>query len=135
MSGIKRSPADDWFSKCVREAHNHTCEMCGKVGRMETSHVHSRRHRTIRWDVLNVNCLCNGCHRKWHESPLDSFRWFAEKFGEGRVDILLEKKRSKVKISKQEEKGIAKHYKAEFDKLMERRDSGETGYLEFLSYQ
>jgi len=97
---VKISQADKYFSLCVRAAHDNTCEMCGKQGRMECSHVHSRRHRTIRWCKDNANCLCHYHHREWHENPLDSFKWFEESFGTGRVDLLIEKKNHKFKVSK-----------------------------------
>lgn len=126
---MKISQADKYFSLCVREQAKHTCERCGKVGRMETSHVFSRRHRTIRWDKLNANCLCNHCHRVWHESPLESFKWFEEEFGQGRIDILIEKKNSKLKVPKSEEADIAKHYRNEFKKLEQDPD------YEFVSWQ
>ena len=132
---MKISPADKWFSLCVREANNHTCEWCGKSGRMEASHVFSRRHRTIRWDKLNANCLCSGCHRKWHESPLNAFSWFEGVFGEGRIQILREKMNSRVKVTKKEEKEIAAHYRSEHKKIEKRRSEGECGILDFDSYQ
>lgn len=131
---MKISPADAAFSKCVREANGYTCEMCGTVGRMETSHVFSRRHRTIRWDKMNANCLCHACHRKWHESPLNAFIWFESEFGQGRIDILREKMNSKVKVSKLEEKDIAAHYRKELKRIQERLESGETT-VDFESWQ
>ena len=140
MSGIKRSPADAWFSKCVREAADYKCQCCGKqYDRSSTglhcSHNFSRRHRTIRWCSDNALALCYGCHEWFGSNPYESGAWLEKKVGSGTLDVLLEKKRSKVKVSKLEEKGIAKHYKAEHEKLMERRDRGETGYLDFVSYQ
>ena len=108
---MKISAADKYFSLCIRTAADNTCVTCGKQGRMECSHVYSRRHRTIRWDVENAMSQCNGCHRKWHESPLKSFTWFEYKFGNGRVELLREKMNNKQKVSKLEEKEIAKHYK------------------------
>lgn len=132
---MKISPADKYFSLCVREAHNNTCETCGKVGRMEASHVYSRRHRTIRWDVLNIMCQCNGCHRAWHSSPLASFAWFESTYGAGRVELLREKMNSKVKVSKLEEKEIAKHYREQLKIIEQKRASGVTGVIEFESYQ
>ena len=132
---MKRSPADAAFSDCIRAAHNHTCEKCGKEGRMEASHVYGRRHRTIRWDVLNCNCLCHYCHRMWHENPLDSAIWFDGKFGDARREIIREKRDSMVKVSKLEEKDIAKHYKKQYKLIQEARDKGEAGYIEFESWQ
>lgn len=132
---MKISTADKYFSLCVREAADNTCETCGKVGRMEASHVYSRRHRKIRWDKLNIMCQCNGCHRSWHESPLKSFRWFEETYGRGRVDLLLEKMQSKVKVSKLEEKEIGVHYREQLKILDQRRAEGEAGKLDFESWQ
>ena len=112
---MKITPADKAFSDVVR--HKSTCDRCGKVGRVECSHVYGRRHRTIRWDLLNAKPLCHGCHRWWHENPLEASLWFNEKYGEARRDILLEKKRSRIKVSKLEEKDIAKHYREELKKM------------------
>ena len=125
---MKRTPADAAFSEIVREIHDYTCERCGKQGRMECSHVHSRRHRTIRWCLLNANCLCNGCHRWWHENPTESGKWFERKFGEDRVDILLEKKENKIKVPKSEDKLIAKHYKKELNELIADRNYKPVSY-------
>jgi hypothetical protein len=133
---MKISTADKYFSLCIREAANHTCEWCGRTGiRMECSHVYSRRHRTIRWDAMNAVCKCNGCHKKWHESPLAAFAWFESEFGSGRVELLREKMRNRVKVSKMEEKEIAAHYRKELKKIEVKRASGDTGVIEFDSYQ
>lgn len=132
---MKISPADKYFSLCVRLANDNICETCGKFGRMEASHVYSRRHRTIRWDTLNIMCQCNGCHRQWHESPLRSFQWFEKQYGSGRVDLLREKMQNKNKTSKLEEKDIAKHYRQQLAILQKKRDQGETGVLDFESWQ
>ena len=132
---IKIKPADKAFADCLKEAHNHTCEMCGKTGRMETSHVYSRRHRLIRWCKDNANCLCNGCHRKWHESPLAAFKWFVDKFGQLRVDLLLEKREARIRVPKTEEKEIAKHYREQLKIVEQKRAEGQTGYIDFISYQ
>ena len=132
---MKISSADSYFSKCVREANENTCEWCGKVGLMDCSHVFSRRHRSIRWDKLNANCLCKGCHRKWHESPANSMQWFESEFGIGRIEILREKMNAKIKIPKAEEKEIAKHYREQLKVIQQKREDGECGYIEFDSYQ
>lgn len=140
--GIKIISADTYFSKCIREANDYTCEWCGAVGRgddifkrMECSHVYSRRHRTIRWHSMNGNCLCNGCHKKWHESPLAAFAWFENKFGAARVELLREKMNCKVKVPKTEEKEIAAHYRAQLKIIEQKRADGGQGYIEFESWQ
>lgn len=135
MGKIKRLPADIYFSKCVAAAHDHTCETCGKVGRIEASHVYSRRHRTIRWDKLNIMSQCHGCHAKWHESPLRAFAWFESEYGTERIELLQEKMNNKVKVPKIEEKEIAKHYREQLKLIEEARSNGAIGYVDFVSYQ
>ena len=131
---VKIKPADKAFADCLKAAHDHTCERCGKQGRMETSHVYGRRHRTIRWDKQNANCLCNYCHRIWHENPLESFQWFIDAFGQERDEILIEKRNSRLKVPKSEEKAIKAHYVAELKAINEKRANGETGYIDFVSW-
>jgi len=132
---VKIKASDKAFADCLKAAHDYTCERCGKQGRMETSHVYGRRHRTIRWCKENANSLCNYCHRIWHENPLDSFVWFDGMFGEDRRVILLEKKNSGLKVPKTEEKDITKHYRIELKAIESKRLSGETGYIDFVSWQ
>lgn len=111
---MKVSAADTWFSKAVKLRDKNACQKCGiQRDRMECSHVYGRRHRTIRWDLLNAKTLCGGCHRWWHENPTESGRWFVDRFGEQRLEILREKRDSRIKVPKSEEKEIAKHYKKE----------------------
>lgn len=132
---MKRDVADAAFSDCLREAHDHTCEKCGKQGRMELSHVFSRRHMSIRYDKLNANCLCSYCHRTWHESPLEAERWFTDMFGQGRYDLLIEKKNQKAVGIKRQKSEIAKHYREQLKIIQEKRNSGEQGFIDFISYQ
>ena len=137
---IKIKAADTWFSKCKRESQNWTCEKCnskhetGSVG-LHNSHIFSRRHRTIRWCKDNTQALCFSCHQWFGGNPADSGAWVTTLLGEGFIDRLREKRDSRMKVSKIEEKEIAKHYKKEYEKLLERRANGETGVLEFESYQ
>lgn len=132
---MKRDIADTAFSNCLRAAHDNTCEMCGKQGRMELSHVFSRRHMSIRYDKLNANCLCNYCHRQWHESPLAAEQWFTQMFGRGRFELLVEKKNQKAKGIKREKPEIAKHYREQLKIIEQKRADGEVGYIDFISYQ
>ena len=78
--GLKRSPADEAFSKCVRERANYCCERCGKgydassTG-LHCSHHFSRRHRSIRWCGDNAMALCYACHEWYGGNPADSGAW------------------------------------------------------------
>lgn len=136
---IKRSKADHWFSKCIRERANYKCERCGKeytassTG-LHCSHHFSRSHRPIRWCKDNALALCFSCHNWYAGNPVQSGRWLSEKLGETMIAILEEKLGDKTKISKEEEKEIAAHYKAEFEKMVAQRAEGKTE-LDFESWQ
>ena len=137
---VKIKPADTWFSKCVREANDWTCERCGSVHErgsvgLHNSHIFSRRHRTIRWAKANTQALCFSCHQWFGGSPADSGYWVTELLGEGHMELLRQQRDSRMKVSKAEEKDIAKWYKAEYERLLERRANGESGKLDFESYQ
>lgn len=137
---MKISPSDTFFSKCVRERSDWTCERCGKQYEenstgIHCSHIFSRRHRTIRWCGDNAQALCFACHQWFGGNPIESARWVQEIVGEGAISILMEKKESRTKVSKLEEKEIAKHYREELKKLQEQRANGKTGRIEFESWQ
>ena len=141
---MKLSPADIAFSQCVRASADHTCLRCGiqkpptnrrGSSGMDCSHVYGRRHRTVRWAKENAKCLCTGCHRWWHENPADSGEWFVNLVGEGFMSMLREKRDSMVKVSKIEEKAIARHYRLQLKNIDKKRLNGETGVIQFESYQ
>ena len=137
---IKRTPADDYFSKCVRARTDYVCERCGKqyykssTG-LHCSHNYSRRHRTIRWCKENALALCFGCHQWYEVNPPESGRWLENKLGKGTIQLLEENKNAKIKVPKFEEKEIAKHYREELKKIQEKRNQGEQGYIDFISWQ
>ena len=132
---MKISQADTWFSKCVRHSKNWTCEKCGKEyshdnGRgLDCSHIFGRKARSVRWAKENAFSLCMGCHRWWHENPTESGIWARMVIGDGAYDLLSEKKEQIVKVSKLEEKEIAKHYKKEYEHMV------NEGSTEFTSWQ
>ena len=137
---VKTKPADQAFSKCVREASDWCCEKCGTqyekgATGLHCSHIYSRRHRTIRWCKENAQALCFSCHQWFGGNPADSGVWIRELMGEPYIQILQEKRDSKVKVSKLEEKDIAKHYREQLKQLEERRGNGESGKLDFESWQ
>ena len=137
---IKIKPADTWFSKCVRSANDWTCAKCGTKYEegsqgLHCSHIFSRRHRTIRWCKDNVQALCFSCHQWFGGSPADSGLWVANLLGESHIELLREKRDSRVKVSKPEEKDIAKHYREQLKLIEKKRLDGDSGYIEFVSWQ
>ena len=137
---LKIKPADTWFSKCVRESYDWTCQKCGtKYERgsqgLHCSHHYPRGNKSTRFASENATALCFGCHRIWHSDPVGAFRWLLSVIGEGALDLLTEKKNQIFQMKKHHWKEAAAHYRAEHAKLMEQRDAGATGPLEFESWQ
>ncbi len=140
MAAIKRTPADDAFSKCVRERADYTCERCGAKHTRDSSGLHCSHHFRrgnwgIRFDPMNAEALCYGCH-SFTGGTEERMR---EVMTEAQFEILRDKKNDiglgRI-VRKTKGKGeIAKHYREELKKLQERRANGEVGYLEFEGWQ
>ena len=143
--GIKRDATDKWFSDCVRERANWTCEHSGLVDNeaqatgksrtMECAHIYGRRSRNVRWYPMNAVCLSSASHRYFTERPMEFASWVNQHLGEGAVEILKERVNDlSIKYSKTEKKAIAKHYKGEFEKMRKQRENGKIERLEFIGY-
>jgi 5-methylcytosine-specific restriction endonuclease McrA len=85
---LKRDKYDKVVSDLVRAINHHTCEKCGKTGRMEAAHIFGRRHAGTRYDLANLLCLCHSCHRKYTENPVDFTRWLEDYIGTEAIDNL-----------------------------------------------
>jgi len=140
LRGVKITPADKAFSKCIRIRANWTCERCFNqffppaTGGLDCSHHHSRGNWSIRLDPLNAEALCYGCH-----SHVGGTQERREKVLSTRIiDILFEKKRDTgLGREYRKTKGvglIAKYYREEFQRMQELREQGETGRIEFVGY-
>ena len=128
---VKIKQADRWFSRCIRQAANWTCERCGTSYEegsqgLHCSHIFSRKHRTIRWCKDNAQALCFSCHSWYGGNPADSGAWITNLYGEGFMEILREKMNSKVRVSKLEEADIASHYKKQYQMLLDGADEFES---------
>ena len=84
---------------------------------------------------MNAQSLCFACHSWYGGNPADSGIWITNLLGEGHMDLLREKRDLKVKVSKAEEKEIAKHYRGELKLIEAKRLDGVTGRIEFTSWQ
>ena len=115
---MKIKPADSWFSKCVRHSAG-ACAKCGKAdGQLHHHHIVPRDVRRIRWDKLNAVCLCYVCHKWIHNYPYESGPWVEKWMGKGAFELLMEKRNTYIKITKAEEKEIAKHYNDEYNRMV-----------------
>lgn len=63
-----------------------TCQRCGNKGddgfKIDWSHVHTRRIKSLRWSKENSKALCAGCHMWWAAYREQSRAWFIQKFPE-----------------------------------------------------
>jgi len=86
---IKVDPLDVLFSQVVRARANYTCEYCGQSGKkMECSHFHSRRKRSVRYDLGNCACLCFSCHTYLGGNPYVHTEWFKKRLGSVKFEQL-----------------------------------------------
>lgn len=73
---------DDEFSDLVRQKGR--CEKCGTTNNLQCAHIYAKGdHPALRYDILNVLCLCTRCHMFWgHRNPADFIEWVQTHFPE-----------------------------------------------------
>ena len=103
---------------------------------LHCSHYFGRRANSLRYCPDNAFAHCFGCHQRLGSNPDDFRGWMVSKVGEGMIDILREKREDigLAKDIKKNIKDVAKHYKAEYERLRQERLNGVTGPLEIISY-
>lgn len=140
FGGIKRDKYDAVFSDLIRERANWTCELCsrqfpeGTRQSLHCSHLFGRRYLGTRFHPDNCFSLCAGCHMKMGENPVEHHEWARKRLGDGLIDILREKAQKVRKLPKHEKEAMYKHYKDELVRLRLLRKLGDTGRLEFASW-
>ena len=143
FGGIKVTPADSWFSKCIRERAEWTCEYpgCGRYypegaarAGLHCSHYIGRRNHSTRYEPLNGLSLCYGHHALVGGDPVAHTDLILEKIGEQNYEILLEKKRMIVPKADRDLRVIAKHFKLQYEAMRKKREAGQMGYLNFQGW-
>lgn len=141
-NGIKTTPADFWFSRCVRERNDWICEGCGKkypefAQGIHCSHYFSRGNWSVRLEPLNAFAHCFYCHQKLGSNPHLFVEWTKAVLGD-RYAVLVELSQNitRAKESRQTKgKGeIARHYQNEYLRMVSMRARGVTGRIEFTGY-
>ena len=142
-NGIKETPADKWFSRCIRERAGWKCERCGvqytpPTGALHCSHVEGRGNWSVRFEPLNALALCYGCHRIIGSSPKGHEKLYKQVMGDEAWEVLGEKSEDH-RLGKQFRqtcgKGeIASYFKSEYERMLELRSQGITGRLEFSGW-
>ncbi len=85
---IKIDRLDVLFSRFVRLRAGGICEYCGEPKRLECSHFHGRRKRSVRWDPDNACGVCFTCHQYLGSNPYAHTEFFKKRLGSERFEAL-----------------------------------------------
>lgn len=134
MGAIKKTPADNWFSKCVRARAGFKCQRCGaqhlenSMG-LHCSHFHGRGVWSVRFDPDNAFSLCYGCHKYVESRPVEHQQFALSMIGLDRYEA-LQARANDLSLGRQLRKtkgkgDISKHFKKQFEQMQEYPDYRE----------
>jgi len=142
---VKKLDPDYWFSLCVRERAEWTCEACGKhyepdinlntglpgTRAFHCSHYIGRANYAVRFDPDDADGHCYGCHAKFEGNPHTFKEWKLARLGDKKYDILIEKSNDAMrgKQARQEKQQIAEHYQREFYRIRKSRNKDFADYF------
>jgi hypothetical protein len=148
-SKISIDAADRFFSLCVRERADWTCECCGKKYEPEytddglpknmglhCSHYYGRANKAVRWTGMNAWAHCYGCHSKFEGNPHNFKEWVLVQLGQEYYDLLnelslsMDQGRENYRMRPQ----IGEYYKLQLERMMKERENGKAGRIEFVSW-
>ncbi|MES0334811.1 MAG: hypothetical protein SFH39_00415 [Candidatus Magnetobacterium sp. LHC-1] len=85
---------DKLFREYILKTRPNVCEWCKQEKEVEVAHILPKgSFIKMRYQADNVLLLCNYCHGKWHDNPLDAADWLKEYKGAGYKDNLKIKNR------------------------------------------
>jgi len=119
---IKITSADRYFSMCVRQRANWSCERC-HVGytpptqALHCSHYFGRGNWSTRFDPLNAAALCFGCHQYLGAHPHEHNAFFAARIGVDELDRLRGIASKPAHGIKKHIRAIGQFYKREYDEM------------------
>lgn len=138
---MKIKPEDKWFSLCIRERAEWTCERCGvyypegERRGLHCSHFVGRANKSVRWSAINAAAHCFGCHARLEGDPTEFDRWIREylerHYDVTTYDLLMELKQKIARVTKKDKEAIADHYREQYAAMAQRRTDGEMGRIEF----
>lgn len=94
---IKRDKADAIFSQYIR-LRDKECRRChspvmfnnkGMPISHQASHFQGRRKENTRFNELNVDTLCGGCHTYFTANPAEHYEWQVKTKGQKAVDDIV----------------------------------------------
>lgn len=93
MGAVKIDPADKAFSLYIRTRDNWTCQRCGTrytppTSALHCSHFMGRGKEATRFEPLNADAMCYGCHRYFTAQPAEHYAWQVSRKGQKMVDAI-----------------------------------------------
>ncbi len=94
---MKNDPADKYFSIYIR-LRDKKCMRCFSPVRFnsrglpvshQASHFQSRRKEATRFEPMNVDTLCENCHRHLTAHPREHYEWQVREKGQRVVDEVI----------------------------------------------
>lgn len=84
---IKLRKTDILFSTYIRTRDKWTCQRCKtrypeKARGLHNSHFWGRKRENTRFEPLNCDALCMGCHQYYEQNPEDYREWKLKQLGE-----------------------------------------------------
>lgn len=118
---IKIDKADTVFSKYIRTRDGWTCQRCNTqytppTNALHASHFMGRGKEATRFDPLNVDALCYGCHAYFGSHPLEHVEWQVKRKGQDVVDAIRLKSNTYKKKDRQAD---YLYWKEELEKLLQ----------------
>lgn len=119
MPKIKIDKADKLFSLWIRTRDEWTCQRCHTrytppTAALHCSHFMGRAKENTRFEPLNADALCYGCHQYFTSHPAEHYAWQVGKKGQKMVDRLVLAGNT---YKKKDRKLEAMLWKQELDKL------------------
>lgn len=91
---IKLDKADQAFSEYIRTRDNWQCQRCLKkytppTSALHCSHFQGRGKEATRFEPLNCDALCMGCHQYFTQYPAEHYMWQVKRKGKNTVNKLI----------------------------------------------
>ena len=123
--GIKIDSADKYFSLYIRYRDNWTCRRCFKeyepvTNALHCSHFWGRARESTRFDPLNANAHCHGCHSYFTANPELHRQWKLNQIGQVEYDKLMIRAETR---QKKDRALMAIIWKREYEKEKSRYES------------
>lgn len=94
MGKVKIDVADKYFSLWIRTRDAWTCKRCWKkynppTQALHCSHFQGRSKEATRFEPLNADALCYGCHQYFTSHPAEHYAWQVALKGQKTIDKLV----------------------------------------------